>query len=575
MEGDITFAGRTRIRRFANPARIIRATQVQDVRSCLNEADAAVRHGMYAAGFIAYEAAPAFDAALAVHEPVPGLPLLWIALYDACHVVEGTPSAGRAPQGLPWAPGVGRRAYDRAIATIREHIAAGATYQVNYTWPLHAAFRGETAPWFDALWTAQRPAFAAYVDSGEHVILSASPELFFGLNDGTVATRPMKGTQTRGLWPEQDRRRANELLSSEKDRAENLMIVDLLRNDIGRIAEPGTVDVSRLFDIERYETVWQMTSTVTARTRARVPAILQALFPCGSVTGAPKVRTMQIIRELEPYPRGVYCGTVGWWAPDGNAEFNVAIRTVTVDRRKGTATYNTGGGITWDSSAQSEYAECIAKAAILRTVRPRFQLLESLLWDGNRFYLLDHHLGRLRESAEYFDFEFREHEIRTDLANSVAELRGGQWKVRLLLGRDGRITLEANPIGPPRRWKLGFAAKAVDRRDVFLYHKTTHRGVYDEARATRPDCDDVLLYNEFGEITESTIANVVLDIDGELLTPPVSSGLLAGTLRRELLERGEIRIARLRREHVDLAQRIRLVNSVRGWMPVDWLDTGE
>jgi para-aminobenzoate synthetase / 4-amino-4-deoxychorismate lyase len=307
MEGNITFAGTTRSRSFSHPTRIIRAMRPADVLACLAEADAAVRGGMYAAGFVAYEAAPAFDPALQVHEPFAGLPLLWIALYESCRVVEETPSVGRAPEGVSWVPRVGRKEYARAIRTIREYIAAGATYQVNYTWPFGGEFRGDPAPWFDALWTAQRPAYAAYVDSGGHVILSASPELFFRLNDGTITARPMKGTRARGLWTEQDRRRGQELLASEKDRAENLMIVDLLRNDIGRVAEPGTVDVPRLFEIERYETVWQMTSTIVARTKARVPQIFRALFPCGSVTGAPKVRTMQVIRELEPHPRGVYC----------------------------------------------------------------------------------------------------------------------------------------------------------------------------------------------------------------------------------------------------------------------------
>jgi para-aminobenzoate synthetase/4-amino-4-deoxychorismate lyase len=574
MEGDIIFAGNTRTRRFTNPARVMRATQPAEVRSALEEADAAVRGGMYAAGFIAYEAAPAFDPALAVNEPVAGLPLLWVALYESCQVAAGTPSSGRIPRDLAWTPLVDRPSYDGAIERIREYIAAGATYQVNYTWPLRCEFEGDPRPWFDALWTAQRPAYAAYVDSGNHIILSASPELFFRLNGGTITTRPMKGTRARGLWPEQDRRNAHGLRASEKDQAENLMIVDLLRNDIGRVAEPGTVNVPRLFDIERYETVWQMTSTITAHTNSRVPEIIRALFPCGSVTGAPKVRTMQIIRELESHPRGVYCGSVGWWAPDGDAEFNVAIRTVTIDRRKGTATYNTGGGITWDSSAGSEFDECVAKTAVLRTARPEFHLLESLLWDGLRLHLLEYHLERLRESAEYFGFAFPEATIRRSLTDAVTDRREGRWKVRLVLERDGKHTVDVAGAGPVRSVRLGFAPRPVDRGNVFLYHKTTHRTLYEKAKASRPDCDDVLLFNQDGEVTESCIANVVLDMDGERLTPPVSSGLLAGTFRRELLERGEIHVARLSRQDLCRAKRIWLINSVRGWMPVEWIALG-
>lgn len=383
----------------------------------------------------------------------------------------------------------------------------------------------------------------------------------------------MKGTRPRGRWPEEDRRLAAELAASEKDRAENVMIVDLLRNDMGRIAETGSVAVASLFDVERYETVWQMTSTITARTHVAVPAILAALFPSGSVTGAPKVRTMEIIRGLEPFPRGVYCGTVGWWSPGRRAEFNVAIRTVTVDTETGSAHYHVGGGITWGSSAAGEYEECRVKAALLAVRPPRFDLLESLLFDG-QYFLLENHLDRLRDSAEYFGFDLDLDAVRRALLDKAAAFVGqpGRYKVRLRVGRSGAVKVDAEPAAPARRMRIGFAREPVDENDPFLYHKTTHRALYEEAMASRPDCDDVLLWNRRGEITESTRANVVLEIDGKSLTPPVCSGLLAGTMRAHVIAEGQIHEAPLTKADVRRAESVRLINSVRKWIDVKFID---
>ncbi len=371
----------------------------------------------------------------------------------------------------------------------------------------------------------------------------------------------MKGTRPRGRWPEEDRRLEDELAASAKDQAENVMIVDLLRNDMGRVSRTGSVRVARLFEVERYETLWQMTSSITSETDRSVPEVMAALFPSGSVTGAPKVRTMEIIRDLELAPRGVYCGTVGWWAPDGHAEFNVAIRTVTVDRETGTARYHVGSGITWGSTADDEYAECRVKAALLTHRRPPFDLLESLLWDGE-YFLLDRHLDRLEASAKYFGFPMDLQEMRAALSTEASAYGEGPVKVRLLVARDGGVHIESGPVMPRTAVRLGFAREPVDADDVFLYHKTTHREVYDEAKASRPDCDDVVLWNGDGEITESTAANVALRIDGVWLTPPVASGLLAGTMRAELLEAGTLRETVLTKDDMVRADQIRLVNSV-------------
>ena len=569
--GEAVFVASERALRFQSPLEIAAAYKLDEVLPCLERIESAVAAGAYAAGFLAYEAAPAFDDALVAHPGIDHLPLAWFGLYDA---VQATPplDSPREPFSVgPWTPLVGKSDYTEAIHRIRDLIAAGDTYQVNYTFPMRAAFSGDVFSWFLALCRSQGADHAAFVDAGRYKILSASPELFFRLEAGALETRPMKGTRPRGRWPAEDRRLAAELAASAKDRAENVMIVDLLRNDVGRISETGSVRVPRLFDVERYETVWQMTSTIAGRTSATITEIMAALFPCGSVTGAPKVRTMQIIRELEPFPRGVYCGSIGWCAPGKRAEFNVAIRTVTLDTAQGRAYYNVGGGITWGSTPEGEYDECRTKAAVLSADRPEFELLESLLYDGG-YFLLEEHLGRLAASAEYFRFAIDLERIKAALLEKAARFEKGAKKVRLLAARDGALRVEAGPATPAAPIRLGFAREPVDEANVFLYHKTTHRAVYERAKAGRPDCDDVLLWNGRSEITETTTANVILEIGGEWLTPPVSSGLLAGTMRAHLLGSGGVREAVLTKNDVVRATAIRIVNSVRKQVEAVFVD---
>ena len=331
------------------------------------------------------------------------------------------------------------------------------------------------------------------------------------------------------------------------------MIVDLLRNDLGKVAVPGSVRVSSLFDLERFETVWQMTSTVEATLKDGTSLIdlMTALFPCGSVTGAPKIRTMQIIRELERFPRGAYTGAIGFLKPGGDCVFNVAIRTVVIDSETGVATFGVGGGVTIDSTAEREYEECLVKSRFLQVAPVEFQLFESLLLEDGEYFLLERHLERLRDSAEYFGFKFCEDEIISALER-IAE----NGKVRLTLWKDGRIETEVSAIEPLERRRVALATEAVDSSDRILFHKTTKR----------PYGGDVIFWNERGEITESTIANVVVRIDGELYTPPVESGLLAGTFRNQLLAEGKIRERVITIEELKNAQEFFLINSVRKWM---------
>lgn len=572
--GSAVFLSRTQCRTFWAPEAVLEARCVAEVVPCLAEAARAVEKGLHAAGFLAYEAAPAFDAALTAHEP-GAIPLAWFGLYREVSVgpPERPADAGAYRVG-PWRARVDEAAYAESIRRIRAWIAAGDTYQVNYTIPLEGRFEGDARAWFHELAAAQGGDYGAYIDTGRFRIVSASPELHFRLEGDALEVRPMKGTRRRGRWPEEDRRLAAELAASEKDRAENVMIVDLLRNDVGRVSETGSVEVPRLFDVERYETVWQMTSTVRARTRASVQDILAALFPSGSVTGAPKPHTMALIRAVEPEPRGIYCGSIGWWSPGRRAQFSVAIRTATVDTQSGLARYSVGGGITWDSTPEGEYDECLAKAAVLDFRRPEFSLLESIGFDGDWLYLPEH-LGRLRASAEYFGFAVDAVGLDAALAGEASALRaaGGRWKVRVVVDRNGTWRIGRERIAERDRLRVRLAADPVDPRDIFLFHKTTHRAVYDRARALCPDCDDVLLWNTRGELTESATANLVLDMDGERYTPPLDCGLLPGVLRGRLLEEGVVRERVLAKEDLARARALWLVNSVRGWMPADLLDT--
>jgi para-aminobenzoate synthetase/4-amino-4-deoxychorismate lyase len=460
---------------------------------------------------------------------------------------------------------MGPAAYARALTCIQEHIAAGDTYQVNYTFPLEADFAGDPEALFARLLAAQRPSQAAFLDLGRFALASSSPELFFRRERDHLTTRPMKGTSVRGLTAEEDDRCAVALQASLKDRAENLMIVDLLRNDLGRVARFGSVRVPALFEVERYPTLLQMTSTVIATSGAALPEVLAALFPCGSITGAPKRRTMEIIAALEPSPRGVYTGAIGWAAPDGTASFNVAIRTAVVDREKSRVVFGVGSGVVADSTAESEYAECLLKARILH--EPAFSLIETLAFtpqDG--YWLLDDHLARLISSARYFGVRIEVERLCRDLLALGARLEGPH-KVRLLVDQGGESRLEALPLPPPkgRPLRVGLARNAVESRSVWLYHKTTRREVYDVALASRPDCDDVLLWNERGELTEASSASLVLEAAPGLVTPPLSCGLLPGLFRARLLAAGRVREEVVRAADLAPGRRIFLVNSVRGW----------
>lgn len=518
----------------------------------LEFAEREARSGSFVAVMLSYEAAPAFDSAFVTHPP-SDFPLAWASVFETAF-----DSDDHAPaSSTTWTPLVTRDEYDASVSRIRELIAAGDTYQVNYTFPLTSRFNGDALAWYRDLCIAQGAEYSVYLDLGRYQVLCLSPELFFERRGNHVITRPMKGTVRRGRWPAEDRELAQWLANSPKDRAENVMIVDLLRNDLGKVSIPGSVRVSSLFDLERFETVWQMTSTVesTLHDGTTLVDLMRALFPCGSITGAPKISTMQIIRDLERFPRGAYTGAIGLLKPGGDCVFNVAIRTVVIDTETGVATFGVGGGVTIDSTAEREYEECLVKSRFLHATPIEFQLFESILLDDGDYFLLEDHVARLNESAEYFGFIATP--INADLERIAMENPKGTFKVRVTLWKSGRVETQVVAVEGQIK-SVSLATEPVDSSDRFLYHKTTRRR----------GGDNVIFWNERGEITESSIANVVVSVDGELYTPPIECGLLPGTFRNHLLAQGTIKERVITIEEFQNAEELFLINSIRKWIRV-------
>jgi para-aminobenzoate synthetase/4-amino-4-deoxychorismate lyase len=394
--------------------------------------------------------------------------------------------------------------------------------------------------------------------------------LFFDLHHGNLIARPMKGTAPRGKWHAHDEEIRENLKKGRKERAENLMIVDLLRNDMGKVAVTGSVKVPSLFDVETLDTVHQMTSTISARVKQEVGIVelFRAMFPCGSITGAPKRRSMEIIAETENSPRGIYTGCIGYISPKGEAVFSVAIRTIVIDAASGTGELGTGGGITWDSTAASEYEECLVKSRFAQEVRPDFQLVETLLYQEDEgYFLLERHMARLYRSSNYFGFTLRLGAV-LDILNLRAQPLQGKHKVRLLLSRNGTFSVQTEqlPAAPEEQMAIvTLADRPVDSHNPFLYHKTTNRLMYEQEQGKHPHCTDVIFCNEQGEITEASRHNIVVNMNGRMLTPPLSAGLLPGTFREELLASQVVREKRITVQDLRQADDIFLVNSVRKW----------
>ncbi|MEH7117515.1 aminodeoxychorismate synthase component I [Neobacillus vireti] len=555
---------------FKKPQKVIAAFTIEEVLPCFQLVQEEVNNGYYAAGFLSYESAAAFDPAFITNSD-HRMPLLWFGLFSE---PEYEHNSTRETYTLSeWESSVSLEEYTQSIQAIKDGIERGDTYQTNYTIRLQSRFKGDDFAFFQTLKKAQSSDYCAYINTGEHSILSASPELFFRLEGEKITTRPMKGTIKRGKYIEEDEENARWLYHSEKNRAENVMIVDMLRNDLSVIAELGTVQVPKLYEIEQYPTVFQMTSTITAKVAENTSLVdvFKALFPCASITGAPKVSTMKIIADLEPEPREVYCGAIGYITPRKEAVFNVPIRTVLIDQQSGLATYGVGGGITWDSTSEGEYEEVLAKASLLEEDRPEFELLESLLLEEGQYYLLKEHLDRLRRSAAYFGFPIQMEAVHQKLDELAVKNSSGKFKVRLLVTKEKEVKLDAQPIiNMPAPVKVILAGKPIDIDNPFLYHKTTNRSLYTAFQDSKPsDIFDVLLWNQQDELTEFTNGNVVLEIGGELWTPPVHSGLLAGTFRERLIKEGKVHEKALTISDLQKSSKVWFINSVRKWLEVE------
>lgn len=559
---------------FSEPVRILQTSVLSEVPSIIEEINQATERGYYAAGFVSYEAAPAFQPEMKTRE-IASLPLLWFGIYKNPDVRKESLSDSETYSVGDWKLAGSSAHYQNGIASIKNAIAEGHTYQVNYTERLHADFSGSDFAFYRQLARNQQAGYGAYLNIGDHSILSASPELFFKLQNGKLTTKPMKGTAPRGRTLDEDKMRIAELRASEKERAENLMIVDLLRNDMSRLAKKGSVKVDKLFEVETYPTVHQMTSTITAELTPDLTMMdwFKALFPCGSITGAPKISTMETIAALESTPREVYCGAIGYVTPAKDAVFSVPIRTVVVDKETSRARYGVGGGVTWDSTSEGEFKELQMKAEVLTTRRPEFELLESLKLENGIYPLQSYHMKRMLDSAAYFNFRTDEAAITTSISELAKEFPQGTFKVRLLLSRTGEFNLEAQEtatITEPVYCSLADAA--IDSGNPFLFHKTTYRQVYEQAAETMPaDAFSVLLWNERQELTEFAVGNLAVEKDGEFFTPPVSCGLLPGTFRQQLLDAGELKEKVIRRDELEDYDAVWFINSVRGWLRVEMI----
>lgn len=598
-------------RLFTAPLRVSIAGQSSELAQLFAEIESAVGQGLFAAGYFTYECGSFFEPTAALRPGRTGEPLAWIGIYDRVYrfdhrsgvFVDGEPpevarfrDAARS-EDSPSEPnlkstfGLTVQEYAQRIEAIHDWIRSGDVYQLNFTVPIQIHTEGSSGALYQRLRARQPAPYCAFLHTrAGRQILSFSPELFFSLEAESktrrITTRPMKGTAARGRMTREDRERADWLRGDPKNRAENVMIVDLLRNDLGRLCQYGSVRAEELFAVERYPTLWQMTSTITGELRSEVgfQDVFRALFPCGSITGAPKVRAIQLLAQIEGEPRGVYTGAIGYFSMQRSV-FSVAIRTVELEGEHGTM--GVGSGIVIDSDAGEEFRECLLKAEFLTQSRSRlpdsFCLVETLRWE-KECTLIELHLGRLEDSADYFGFPFDREATRAALV-AYADGFGdpGPRKVRLLLNVDGNLKIADERLAESgdeaQSIRVRIAEQPTDPSDPMLFHKTTHRPLYAEAlkAAAADGFDDVLFLNLRGEVTEGAISNVFVEKDGRWFTPPVECGLLPGVYRRHVLEtepNAEEKVLCL--DDLRRADSIYVCNAVRGLRRarIDWESQG-
>ena len=553
---------------FTKPIKELKTRDIDQVEALLKEVETYQEAGFYAVGYVSYEAAPAFEKKFAVHPaPLLGEYLLYFTIHEEVETLPFPEDYEAVDLPANWKEEVEAPAYQEAIETIHHHIRQGDTYQVNYTVQLSQELEADPLAIYNRLVVEQKAHYNAFIQHDDVAILSISPELFFEQEDRLLTTRPMKGTTHRGLTNQEDLQEAAWLEADPKNRAENMMIVDLLRNDMNRISEIGSEHVTRLCQVEQYSTVWQMTSTIESRLRSEIDLIqtFRALFPCGSITGAPKISTMEIIQKTEKAPRGVYCGTIGILLPRGKRIFNVAIRTLQMQGNQ--AIYGVGGGITWDSKWESEYQETKQKSAVLYRQEPHFELLTTGRIHQGELSFLDQHVTRLREASRYFAYPYDEPKLLKELQEELAHLESNlDYRCRIALQKNGTFHLVITELTdlPASYLQAQLTEQKLDLATPFTYFKTSQRD-----HLSQSDHEQIFHLPD-GTLLETTIGNLILEIDGKLYTPPAHLPLLDGIYRHHLLETQQVEEKLLTLNDLTDADRIYACNALRGLYELDF-----
>ncbi len=563
-------AGGAPCRLYEAPVGEIVAHEIDDVAPALARLREGVASGKHVAGWIAYDAGYSLEDRLCPLARHGTAPLLWFGLFDSYRILD--PAERAAFLGEPAAawlgqprPRIERAAYLTAAARVKEQLFAGDYYQANLTFGCDVPLTGPPLAAFAQMRARSNAGWGGVIRHPGGWLLSLSPEQFFTLRDGVIEAKPMKGTAPRRADPEADRVEADALAADPKQRAENLMIVDLLRNDLARVAKTGSVAVPELFVIESFPTVHQMVSRITARLAPDTDAVgvLETLFPCGSITGAPKIAAMAALRIFEPEARGAYTGSMGWIDPNGDAAFNVLIRTLEIVENAPFARLGLGSGLVVDSVVEDEWAECLLKGKFVASDRNEFDLIETMLFDPEVGIAdLDRHLDRLDGSATRFDFPFNRHAARNELQAATFR-RKEPAMLRLLLSPKGTMAIELKPIPETPRQPVEVAVRPlpVKSDDIRLSHKTTARAFMETARAEGGEYETIFVDPE-GQLTEGSFTTIFVERDGRYLTPPIARGLLPGLLRARLIEEGKAEEADLSVD--DLADGFYIGNVVRG-----------
>ena len=523
---------------------------------------------LYAIVIISYEASLAFDESNIVNENNK-FPLLTVGLFKDPKISNVLPELTESTelnfQIDNLTPSINSDEFIQKIKKIKTHISSGNTYQVNFTYRLNGQFYGCSYSFFKSLINKQDTKYSAYIDMNNWSICSVSPELFFSLEGQKLISKPMKGTIKRGVNTNDDLQQSFKLKNSEKDKAENIMIVDMIRNDLGKIPNISSINTLKKFETESFPTLWQMTSTVEAQVKQDSSEIIKAMFPCASITGAPKIKTMEIIKDLECSPRNIYTGSIGLISPNRNALFNVAIRTALIDKKTNDITYGIGSGIVWDSQEKDEYDETLLKSKIMLDQYSNFDLVETMLWTPNeKIVLQKYHLERLKKSANFFNRKFKIDKAEKLLNSFYSDT---PQKIRLLLNDNNQLLIENSKfeeLNKDRIIKIKLANNHINSSNIFVQHKTTNRSVYDNAKKDLQDYDDVLLWNEKQQITECTIYNIAIFKNNRWITPPLKCGLLDGIMRAELIKQKKIHEDIVELSDLNKKTKIMLFNSVRG-----------